>query len=59
VTTREYAPRFRVRWRREQELAADPAAQGWERERERHTCAAQRVEELLAESGEPLRRRAI
>jgi integrase len=54
VTTREYAPRLRARWRREQELAADAAARGWERERERHTCAAQRVEQLLAELGEPL-----
>ena len=54
VTTREYAPRLRARWRREQELAADAAARGWERERERHTCAAKRVEQLLAELGEPL-----
>jgi hypothetical protein len=54
VTTREYAPRLRARWRREQELAADAAARGWERERERHTCAALRVEQLLVELGEPL-----
>jgi hypothetical protein len=35
VTTREYAPRPGARWRREQVLAADAAARGWERERER------------------------
>jgi hypothetical protein len=52
VTTREYAPRLRARWRREQELAADAAARGWERER--HACAAERVKQLLAELGEPL-----
>ena len=54
VTTREYAPRLRVRWQREQELAADAAERGWERERERHACAARRIEQLLAELGEPL-----
>jgi hypothetical protein len=54
VITREYAPRLRARWRREQELAADAVARGWERERERHACAARRVEQLLAELGEPL-----
>ena len=41
-------------WRREQELAAGAAARGWERERERHACAARRVEQLLAELGESL-----
>jgi integrase len=54
VTTREYAPRLRARWHREQELAADAVARGWERERERHACASRRVEQLLAELGEPL-----
>ena len=39
--------------RREQELAADAAARGWERERERHACAMRRIEQLLAELGEP------
>jgi hypothetical protein len=53
VTTRESAPQHRARWRREQELAAD-AARGWERGRERHAWAARRVEQLLAELGEPL-----
>lgn len=53
VTTREYAPRLRARWRREQELAADAAARGWERERERHACAMRRIEQLLAKLGEP------
>jgi hypothetical protein len=32
----------------------DAAARGWERERERHACAARRVEQLLAELGELL-----
>jgi integrase len=54
VTTREYAPRLRARWHREQELAADAAERGWERERERHACAMRRIEQLLAELGEPL-----
>ena len=54
VTTREYAPRLRARWHREQELAADATERGWERERERHACAARRIEQLLAELGEPL-----
>jgi integrase len=55
MTTREYAPRLRARWHREQELVADAAARGWERERERHACAMQRIEQLLAELGEPLK----
>jgi hypothetical protein len=50
VTTREYAPRLRARWRREPELAAAAAARGWVR----HACAMRRVEQLLAELGEPL-----
>jgi integrase len=54
VTTREYAPRLRARHAREQELMADAQAQGWPREVERHACVAQRIEQLLAELGEPL-----
>src|SRR5262249_19352238 len=54
VTTREYAPRLRARWHREQELAADAVARGWERERERHACAMRRIEQLLTELGDPL-----
>jgi len=54
VTTREYAPRLRARYAREQELIADAQAEGWTREVERHTCIAQRVERLLAELGESL-----
>jgi hypothetical protein len=54
VTTRECGPRLRARWHREQELATDAAARGWERERERHACTARRIEHLLAELGEPL-----
>ena len=45
---------LRARWRREQELAEDAAARGWERVQERHACATRRVEQLLAELGEPL-----
>jgi hypothetical protein len=54
VTTREYAHRLRARWHRERELAADAGGRGWERERERHACAMRRIDQLLAELGEPL-----
>jgi hypothetical protein len=53
VTTREYAPRRRAPWQREQELAADASARGWERERERHACPARCVEQQVAELDEP------
>ena len=54
VTTREYAPRLRARRLRELELAGDAASRGWEREVERHRCAAARIEQLLGELNEPL-----
>lgn len=54
VTTPAYAPRLRARRLRELELVEDAAARGWPREVERHTCAAARIEQLLAELGEPL-----
>ncbi|HEX8145575.1 MAG TPA: site-specific integrase [Pyrinomonadaceae bacterium] len=54
ITTREYAPRPRARRMRELELAADAASHGWEREVERHRCAAARIEQLLGELNEPL-----
>lgn len=55
VTTREYAPRLRARRLRELALAGDAAAQGWEREVERHRCAAARFEQLLRALNEPLK----
>jgi len=54
VTTPEYAPRLRARRRRERELIAEAAANGWERKVERHRCTAGRIEQLLAELGEPI-----
>ncbi len=54
VTTSEYAPRLRTRRVRELELMEDAAARGWEREVERHKCTAKRIEQLLAELGEPI-----
>jgi integrase len=54
ITTREYAPRLRARRLRELELATDAATRGWEREVERHRCAAARIEQLLGELNEPL-----
>jgi len=54
VTTKEYAPRLRSRRQRELGLTEDAASRGWEREVERHRCTAQRIEQLLAELGEPL-----
>jgi hypothetical protein len=54
VTMRQYAPRLRARRLRELELAGDSASRGWEREVERHRCAAARIEQLLDELSEPL-----
>lgn len=54
VTTKEYAPRLRSRRLRELELIEDAISQGWDREVERHRCAAKRIEQLLEELGEPL-----
>ena len=56
VTTREYAPRLRARRQLEMELIADAEAHEWAREVERHRCTMQRLEQLLAELGEPLDR---
>jgi integrase len=54
VTTPEYAPRLRARRQVEQTLAMDAAERGWEREVERHTCTAERIEKLLADLGQAL-----
>ena len=54
VTTPAYAPRLRRRRRIEQELAEDAQQHGWQREVERHQCTARRIEQLLADLGEPL-----
>ncbi len=54
VTTPEYAPRLRARRLRELALMEDAISQGWEREVERHKCIASRLEQLLAELGEPI-----
>jgi hypothetical protein len=54
VTTSAYAPRLRRRHQIEHLLAAEAEAQGWPREVERHRATAVRVEQLLAELGEPL-----
>jgi len=53
-TTEEHAPRLRRRWHREAELIDDAEARGWPREVERHRAIQQRLEELLAELGQPL-----
>jgi hypothetical protein len=39
---------------RELELIEDSISAGWEREVERHRCAAKRIEQLLEELAEPL-----
>jgi site-specific recombinase XerD len=54
VTSPEYAPRLRRRRKREQELIEDAVTHGWEREVERHRCTVRRIEQLLADLGEPL-----
>jgi integrase len=54
VTTREYAPRLRARREREIELTADAEAHTWQREVERHRRSVLRIEQLLAELGEPV-----
>ena len=45
---------LRARRLLELELAEDAAARGWEREVERHRCAASRIEQLLCELKESL-----
>ncbi len=54
VTTSEYAPRLRRRRTRELELVEDATLHGWQREVERHQCTIRRIEQLLADLGEPL-----
>lgn len=54
VTTPEYAPRLRRRRTRELGLIEDARSRGWQREVERHQCTVQRIEQLLADLGEPL-----
>jgi len=54
VTTPEYAPRLRRRRQVELTLMADAAAHGWPHEVERHRCTVGRLEQLLADLGEPL-----
>jgi len=54
VTTPAYAPRLRRRRRIEQELVEDAATHGWQRDVERHQCTMRRLEQLLADLGEPI-----
>jgi integrase len=54
VTTPEYAPQLRRRRQVELELIEDAIAHGWQREVERHQCTVRRLEDLLADLGEPL-----
>jgi integrase len=54
VTTKEYAPRLRARRERELGLIADAESRNWPREAERHRCTVQRIEQLLAELGDPV-----
>ena len=54
VTTRDYAPRLRARREREIELVADAESHDWQREVQRHRRTQQRIEQLLAELGEPV-----
>ncbi len=54
VTTPAYAPRLRCRRQVELTLGADAESRGWPREVERHRAIAARLEQLLAELGEPL-----
>ncbi len=54
VTTPAYAPRLRRRLKIEQELVEDARQHGWQREAERHHCTVKRIEQLLADLGEPL-----
>jgi site-specific recombinase XerD len=54
VTSPAYAPRLRRRRRIERELAEDAGQHGWLREVERHQCTVKRIEQLLADLGEPL-----
>lgn len=53
ITTPEYAPRLLARRQIEATLALDAAERGWDREVERHRCAGERIEKLLADLGQP------
>jgi integrase len=53
VTTRAYVPRLRARHRLELNLTEDARSRGWTREIERHSGIASRIEQLLADLGEP------
>ncbi|WP_208865399.1 hypothetical protein [Amycolatopsis rubida] len=52
-TTSEYAPRLRSRLTRERQLTQDAVERNWPREIERHEAITRRIQELLAEFGEP------
>ncbi|HKS44976.1 MAG TPA: hypothetical protein VJT49_07625 [Amycolatopsis sp.] len=52
-TTSEYAPRLRSRLARERQLIQDATERNWPREIERHEAITRRIQELLAELGEP------
>ena len=54
VTTPEYAPRLRRRRTVELELIEAATVHGWQREVERHLCTVRRLEQLLADLGQPL-----
>lgn len=54
VTTPAYAPRLRSRRQTEQTLVEDARQHGWQREVERHQCTIKRIEQLLADLGEPI-----
>lgn len=53
VTTTDYAPRLRARRVVEQQLIDDATTRGWAREIERHQATLARLEQLLADLGEP------
>lgn len=53
VTTPDYAPRLRERRLREIAMADDAQAKGFHREAERHDCTRRRIEQILADLGEP------
>ncbi|MBV9328496.1 MAG: tyrosine-type recombinase/integrase [Chloroflexi bacterium] len=54
LTAPEYAPRLRRRRTLELELATDAACRGWNREVERHTATARKIEDLLDQLHEPV-----
>ena len=54
VTTPDYAPRLRERRLREIAMADDAQIKGFQREAERHDCTRRRLEQLLADLGEPI-----